>query len=502
MVHNPHVMVIGGGPAGSTTAALLARAGVRVTLLERDTFPRYHIGESLLASVLPILHLSGAYDKVAAHGFQVKRGAYFQWQNDDWLLNWADLADAEGWSWQVDRAPFDELLLRNASDQGVEVFERATANQVVFDAAQRPSAVQWTSADDNEPHTTTCDFLVDASGRAGVLAKHFGMRRAHQGFRNIAIWSYWRGARLHPASPEGASNTVSTPEGGWFWNIPLGKDIHSVGYVVSTKVAAQQVRKHGSRDAYYHAIMRDTPKMMALVEGAEQIASIRAEQDYSYVSDRLCGPGYALVGDSGLFLDPLLSSGIHLATYGGLTAAASIATLLRGEMSEADALAFHEYTYRRAYERFLVLVSRMYKNYIGSDEYFSHAAALTEEHDGETAAESFTRITAGLTDVQEGSGAQQRTATSTIVSEANDYREDGGKTTHLGTDLNSVGDYLDTSHVWNIWRDPLGADTTMGEVRITTEPVLGLTTRARTAEEQESVGQSVLRPPIAANPAH
>ncbi|MFF0491938.1 NAD(P)/FAD-dependent oxidoreductase [Nocardia sp. NPDC004068] len=487
MGNDPHVLVVGGGPAGSTTAALLARAGIRVTLLERDKFPRYHIGESLLASCLSTLRISGAYDKVAAHGFQIKRGGYFQWQNDIWRLKWDELVDAEAWSWQVDRAEFDDLLLRNASDQGVEVIEQATVRNVLFDANERPTAVEWTLLGDDEVRTTEFDFLVDASGRAGLLSRqHFNMRKPHPAFRNLAVWSYWTGAHLHPESPEGAINVVSTDEGGWFWHIPLAGGRFSVGYVVSAKLASDRRRELGSIEEFYADIIRRTPKMNTMLEGAEQVAGVQAEQDYSYVADRFWGPGYAIVGDSACFLDPLLSTGVHLATYGGMVAAAAIATALRGEMSEAEALGFFDYTYRRAYSRFLVLVSRMYEQYIGSDEYFKHASNLTEEHEGDTPEESFTRIMAGLTDVDESSGEQRRTNTATIVAEVEHAEDEGVNIKYMGK--------LDMSPVWNIWRDPLGADTEMGEVRITTEPVLGLTRRPRTEAEMAAVARPFLPP--------
>ncbi len=485
---NPHVLVIGGGPSGSTTAALLARSGIQVTILERDTFPRYHIGESLLASCLSTLQVSGAYDKVAAHGFQIKRGGYFQWQDDTWLLDWSKLVDAEAWSWQVDRAVFDDLLLRNASEQGATVIEQAKVTEIVFDG-ERPVSAEWVKAGDDTVHTIEFDFLVDATGRDGLLAKYFGMRRQHKAFHNVAVWSYWKGAHLHPDSPEGAINVVSTEEGGWFWNIPLSDGRNSVGYVVPTRLAAEKLRGTESRQSYYLDSIQANKRMLTMLEGAERIADVKAEQDYSYVADRFCGPGYALVGDAACFLDPLLSTGVHLATYSGLVSAAAIATMLRGEMSETEALAYYEYTYRRGYTRFLSLVSRMYEHYIGSDEYFEHAHRLTDVHEGDSPEQSFTRIMAGLTDVSETTGDQDRTGTEVIVSEA--------ERLHTAPDTEGVNvkymGGLDMSPVWDHWRDPL-SDTDMGEIRITTEPVFGLTSRPRSDAERDAVTRPVLPP--------
>ncbi len=454
------VLVIGGGPAGSTAAAMLARNGFQVVLLEREVFPRYHIGESLLASCLPTLRLSGAFDKVKAAGFTVKRGAVFLWEDDEWLLDWRKLVDPDAWSWQVDRATYDDILLRNAADQGATVIEEATVRRVVFDG-DRPVSAEWTRH--GETHTTSFDFLVDASGRTGVLAKkHFDMRTPHAQFQNVGMWGYWTGARLLPGSPEGAINVVSSSDG-WYWHIPLPGDRWSVGLVTHKNRFAEQRTRYDSVGDYYLDMVNAPEELRNLLQGAKFEGQVRVEQEYSYVAERFCGPGYVIVGDAAAFLDPLLSTGVHLAQYSAMVAAAAIATTLRGEMPEPDALAFFDYTYRRAYSRMLVLVTRMYRDYIGTDDYFGQSQRLVHD-DGDQPVQSFTKITAGLTDLGEASGSTARVATAAILDAAEDVTEPNER--YMGG--------IDMSPVWNIWRDPLGPDTAMGDIRITTEPRLGL----------------------------
>src|SRR5215467_9983645 len=165
------VLVIGGGPAGSTASTLLAREGFDVTLVERDVLPRYHIGESLLPSCLEVLELSGAREKIEAYGFQHKGGGYFAWGKDSWVLDFAPLRYP--YSFQVVRSEFDHLLLEHAKSQGVKVFEGTEIRSLSFDG-DRPASASWSQVvGGSDAGVISFEYLVDASGRAGVIAMHY-----------------------------------------------------------------------------------------------------------------------------------------------------------------------------------------------------------------------------------------------------------------------------------------------------------------------------------------
>src|SRR5579871_2731779 len=183
------VLVIGGGPAGSTAATFLAREGIQVTIVERDHFPRYHIGESLLPSCLEILELIGARNLIEGYGFQRKPGAYLDWKGERWTLEFGELAGTHQHAFQVSRAEFDHLLLDHARRQGVTVFEGTCVRELIFDGARPIRAICG-----SEPRPIEFDYLIDASGRAGILSnRYLHNRRFHDVFKNVAVWGYWEG---------------------------------------------------------------------------------------------------------------------------------------------------------------------------------------------------------------------------------------------------------------------------------------------------------------------
>lgn len=403
------ILVVGGGPAGSTAAGLLARQGYEVTLLERAHFPRYHIGESLLPSILQILDLLGAREKMEQMGFTRKHGAFLEWGDERWGLNFGELSENCTYAFQVERADFDHMLLKHAASLGVTVCEGVEVQGLTFDG-DRPCAATWVRQArpaNGDPGRTepaehgdiTFDYLVDASGRSGVMGtKYLKNRRYHKVFQNIAIWAYWKDVDRMATGREGDIACGSIPAG-WLWSIPLRDGTTSVGVVVHRDSV---VARTGSLDDLYYESIEQSPFIKKIVEAGRMVSKTHTEQDYSYASQNFCGPGYYMAGDAACFLDPLLSSGVHLATYSGLLAAASIGSTIRGEVSAEEAGGFFEKCYRQAYLRFLVFLSAFYDVGRKKESYFWEAQRLTEQDvEATDLQQAFLKLVTGVKDMTE-----------------------------------------------------------------------------------------------------
>ena len=400
MNNSTQILVIGGGPAGSTAATLLVREGFDVTLVERDVFPRYHIGESLLPSCLEILDMTGAREKIEAYGFQRKGGGYFSWGKDSWVLDFAPLRYP--YSFQVMRSEFDQLLLEHAKSQGVKVFEGTEIRSLSFEG-DRPRSATWSQVGRSDTGEISFDYLVDASGRAGIMAMHYlKNRHYHNAFQNVAIWGYWEGAGRMSFAPEGAIANGAVPDG-WLWGIPLHNGTMSVGLVLHKTTFKEKRAQGASLEQIYLAAIDSCPLIADLVKPGKLITNMKTEQDYSYIAGSLTGPGYFLVGDAACFIDPLLSTGIHLATHSAMLGAASIASALRGEVTEQQAMAFFEQSYRQTYLRLMAIVSGMYQQYDGKETYFWQAQQLTHHDydDSEAMMAAWLYVVSGMEDVKD-----------------------------------------------------------------------------------------------------
>ena len=364
------VLVVGGGPAGSTAATLLAREGFDVALLEKQVGPRYHIGESLLPAALHVFDLLGIREQMDSYGFYRKSGAFFEWASLKWELDFEQVLNT--YSYQVRRAEFDRLLLDHAKSQGVKVFEGMEVSKLSFDG-ERPSSAIWGEAikDDNSGEISF-DYLIDASGRAGLMStRYLQNRQYHQEFQNLGIWGYWKNADIDKIRPAGSTVSASVNDGsGWIWAIPLHDGTISVGLVISKNLYKEKRATATLEDVYFNSIA-NCPCVAELLAPAQLVSSVKIEQDYSYTASQFSGAGYFILGDAACFLDPLLSTGVHLATLSATMAAASIASVLRNEVTQNQASAYFDRGFRHTYLRLLVIVSSLYdiirKNKLSSE---------------------------------------------------------------------------------------------------------------------------------------
>lgn len=359
------VIVIGGGPAGSTAAGFLAKMGRKVLLLEKERFPRHHIGESMIASTIDILAEIGLEPKLNAAGFPVKSGGCFIWGEspDPWCIRFDEIPGRPT-SFQVKRDVFDTILLDHASELGVDVHQQARVSEVLLDEG-RVAGVRFEEGGvETEARSA---FVIDASGLSAVVANKLSYREAAEELKNMALYGYWQGSHPAPAQlggdirPTDRNNIIiKMLETGWLWFIPLGfSDLISVGYVTQ-RDRLPEARGRAALEDHYHDRIRASGEFEYLLSNSQYTGEFYTIKDWSYRSASMAGPGYFAVGDAACFVDPILSSGVYLAVLYAKMCAAGVNTCLEEPSQEPLIRDWYEAMYADTYSDYLEMARLWY----------------------------------------------------------------------------------------------------------------------------------------------
>jgi halogenation protein CepH len=357
------VVVIGGGPAGSTAAALLAKQVFQVLLAERSEYPRFHIGESLLPATWATWYKLGVDQAIANSGQVVKLGARFSlFERRTFKFGLAydapeyfpDNRD-KLYVYQVVRSEYDQILLDNARRRGVEVHQPASVEQVIFDGSQATGVVLKTT--DGGTYPLTSKVVVDASGRDSLIARKLDLRHPDPKLNKIAYFAHFKGCyREHPTD---VPFWAFAFKGGWIWYITLKDDITSIGVVVDTDYA----KTRAGRDLweFFWEALHRVPSLQDWIKNAQPVGELHVISSLSFYADRFVGDGWAMIGDSAMFVDPIFSSGVNLGMRAGDLVSQAIARAFATNDYSAPVLGEYETRIRAPMRVIFPMIYRWYE---------------------------------------------------------------------------------------------------------------------------------------------
>jgi flavin-dependent dehydrogenase len=348
------VLIIGGGPAGSTAAALLAERGRRVVVIEKDRHPRFHIGESLLPLNLPLFERLGVHEQVRAIGM-VKHSAEFISTDHDRTVTF-NFADARNKTWtsayQVRRSEFDHILLGNACARGAEVYEENRVTDITFDDGGADVIV---TADGGSERKWRATYVLDASGRDTFLASRMKIKRRNSKHASAALYGHFTNVRRLPGEAEG-NISIFWFDHGWFWFIPLRDSTTSIGAVCWPSYLKS---RRSSPTEFLHETIARCPPLADRLKDAQLTGPATATGNYSYTAGRMYGRRYILIGDAFAFVDPVFSSGVYLAMNSAMVAAEAVNHSLDNPASAEAQFAAVDRRVRRGLRTFQWLIYRM-----------------------------------------------------------------------------------------------------------------------------------------------
>lgn len=386
------VVVVGGGPAGATVSGLLSKWGRRVLLLEKEKFPRYHIGESLIPGVMSVIEELGATRVVEELGAIRKYGISLVWgeNSEPWNIRFDEISP-HPYAYEVKRAEFDNMLLAHTRRLGTTVIEEANVRDALFEG-DRCTGVRYGPLHSDDVIDIHAPFIIDASGQAKIMARRFEAVGWHSDLKNLAAWTYFQGGSRYDAQAAG-NIVIETSPPGWLWMIPFSDTTCSVGYVApSEEFAASRL----SPAATLHQRIDEAQEIKRLLTGAVEVSQVRTAKDWSYTCERMSGPGFVQIGDAAAFIDPLFSTGVMLAMKSGSAAARAVHNILDKPDSETLIRQSYEDEYRAFLDVVISFVRFFYDPSRKIVEYFEEAHKLVDPLEHLKAREDFIVIVSGI----------------------------------------------------------------------------------------------------------